>query len=45
AVQAEMVDPQASMADGIARINETEAALKVAFPEVRWSFFEPEDSP
>ena len=45
AVQAEMVDPQASMADGISRINETEAALKAAFPEVRWSFFEPDDSP
>ena len=45
AVQAEMVDPQASMADGISRINETEAALKAAFPDVRWSFFEPDDSP
>lgn len=44
AVQAEMVDPQAATADNIARINETEVALKAAFPEIRWSFFEPDDS-
>lgn len=44
AVQAEMVDPEASTAVNMSRINETEAALKAAFPEVRWSFFEPDDS-
>ena len=45
AVQAEMADPEASTASNITRINETEAALKKAFPEIRWSFFEPDDSP
>ena len=45
AVQAEMADPQATMADSIVRINETEVALKAAFPEVKWIFFEPDDSP
>jgi divalent metal cation (Fe/Co/Zn/Cd) transporter len=45
AVQAGMADPQASVADTIVRINATEAALKVAFPEIRWIFFEPDDSP
>lgn len=44
AVQAEMTDPQASTADNIARINETEVALKAKFPDVRWSFFEPDNS-
>lgn len=45
AVQAEMADPQASTAESIARINRVEADLKAAFPDVRWSFFEPDDSP
>lgn len=45
AVQAEMTEPDASTAINIERINATEKALKVAFPEVRWSFFEPDDSP
>ena len=45
AVQAEMADPEASTASNITRINATEAALKLAFPEIRWSFFEPDDSP
>jgi cation diffusion facilitator family transporter len=45
AVQAEMADPEASTALNISRINETEVALKQAFPDVRWSFFEPDDSP
>jgi cation diffusion facilitator family transporter len=45
AVQAEMTEPDASTAVNIERINATEKALKVAFPEVRWSFFEPDDSP
>ena len=45
AVQAEMTEPEASTAINIERINATEKALKVAFPEVRWSFFEPDDSP
>ena len=44
AVQAEMTDPEASTAINIARINETEVALKAAFPDIRWSFFEPDDS-
>jgi cation diffusion facilitator family transporter len=45
AVQAEMTEPQRSLADNIAIINEIEAALKAAFPDVKWSFFEPDDSP
>ena len=45
AVQVEMTDPQLSMAESIVRINASEAALKAAFPEVRWIFFEPDDSP
>ena len=45
AVQAEMADPQATMADSIVRINASEAALKAAFPDVKWIFFEPDDSP
>ena len=44
AVQVEMTDAEASTASSIARINETELALKVAFPDVRWSFFEPDNS-
>ena len=44
AVQAEMADPSASTATSIARINRVESALKAAFPDVRWSFFEPDDS-
>lgn len=43
-VQARMQDPEASTADSIARINASEAALKQAFPDVRWCFFEPDDS-
>jgi len=27
------------------QINEVERALKLAFPEVRWSFFEPDIKP
>ena len=45
AVQAGMSDPEASTAVSIARINAIESALKAAFPDVRWSFFEPDDSP
>ena len=45
AVQAEMSDPHLSLADNVAKINATELALKEAFPEVMWSFFEPDDSP
>lgn len=44
AVQFEMAEPQASTADNIQRINASEAALKAEFPDVRWSFFEPDDS-
>jgi hypothetical protein len=28
----------------IADINRTEAAFKAEFPQVRWSFFEPDDT-
>jgi divalent metal cation (Fe/Co/Zn/Cd) transporter len=45
AVQAEMQDPEATIADTITRMNESEAALKAAFPDVKWIFFEPDDSP
>jgi hypothetical protein len=45
AVQAEMQDPEATIADTITRMNESEAALKVALPDVKWIFFEPDDSP
>ncbi len=45
AVQVEMVDPQESLATAITRINASEAALKAAFPDVKWIFFEPDDSP
>lgn len=45
AVKVEMADPDASTAANIVRINETESALKAAFPDVKWSFFEPDDSP
>jgi cation diffusion facilitator family transporter len=44
AVQAEMADTDAATALSISRINQVEVALKTAFPEVRWSFFEPDDS-
>ena len=44
-VQARLRDPAASTAENIARINATEAALRQAFPDVRWCFFEPDDSP
>jgi cation diffusion facilitator family transporter len=43
-VQARMHDPHASTSDTIARINATEVALKQAFPDIRWCFFEPDDS-
>jgi cation diffusion facilitator family transporter len=29
----------------VRRVNAVEVALKLAFPDVRWSFFEPDDSP
>ncbi|MHB8912499.1 MAG: cation diffusion facilitator family transporter [Lysobacter sp.] len=44
-----MVSVQAHMREGanakvlIAEINTVEKAMKLAFPEVRWSFFEPDD--
>ena len=43
-VQAEMADSSISVADAIARINATEMALKARFPDVKWCFFEPDDS-
>jgi cation diffusion facilitator family transporter len=45
AVQAEMADGAADAAALVQQINTVEAAVKAAFPEVRWSFFEPDDSP
>jgi cation diffusion facilitator family transporter len=45
AVQAQMQDPGATVADTIVRMNASEAALKAAFPDVKWIFFEPDDSP
>jgi cation diffusion facilitator family transporter len=45
AVQAEMEAPATEGQTIVAQINAVEAAVKVAFPEVRWSFFEPDDSP
>ncbi len=44
-VQAEMADPTLSTAETISRINATETALRSRFPEIRWCFFEPDDSP
>ena len=45
AVQAEMAEPEAPTSLSITRINAIEVALKQRFPEVKWSFFEPDDSP
>ena len=45
AVQAEMADPEAPTSLSITRINAIEVALKQRFPDVKWSFFEPDDSP
>jgi hypothetical protein len=44
AVQAEMADPQATSPTHRAH-QRHRAALKAAFPEVEWIFFEPDDSP
>lgn len=44
-VQAEMTDPQLPVSETITRINASEVALRAAFPDVRWVFFEPDDSP
>jgi cation diffusion facilitator family transporter len=45
AVQAEMEGPATEGQTIVAQINAVEAAVKAKFPEVRWSFFEPDDSP
>ena len=45
AVQAEMAEPEAPTSVNVTRINAIEAAMKRRFPEVKWSFFEPDDSP
>ena len=45
AVQAEMADTAVDGATMVRNINTVEAAVKAAFPEVMWSFFEPDDSP
>jgi cation diffusion facilitator family transporter len=44
AVQAEMADPSVSTAQTLILINSIEADMRAKFPEVRWSFFEPDDS-
>jgi divalent metal cation (Fe/Co/Zn/Cd) transporter len=41
AVKARM-RPSSSPEEMIADINRTEAALKAEFPQIRWSFFEPD---
>jgi cation diffusion facilitator family transporter len=43
-VQAEMREEQSARSLAL-QINEVERALKVEFPEVRWSFFEPDVKP
>jgi len=43
AVQAEM-DPELRTGDLVIRINAIEADMRRAFPDVKWSFFEPDDS-
>lgn len=45
AVQAEMADTAVDGATMVLHINAVEAAVKAEFPDVRWSFFEPDDSP
>ena len=45
AVQAEMADTTVDGATMVLHINAVEAAVKAEFPDVRWSFFEPDDSP
>jgi hypothetical protein len=40
-IQAEMHEAESAVAL-VTRINEIERALKLEFPEVRWSFFEPD---
>jgi cation diffusion facilitator family transporter len=45
AVQAQMADEGANAVGLVQQINTVEAAVKAAFPEVMWSFFEPDDSP
>jgi len=44
AVQAEMADPTVSTAQTLLYINAIEADMRNNFPDVRWSFFEPDDS-
>jgi len=44
AVQAEMADPTVSTAQTLLYINAIEADMRGKFPDVRWSFFEPDDS-
>jgi cation diffusion facilitator family transporter len=44
AVQAEMADTSVSTAQTLLYINAIEADMRAKFPDVRWSFFEPDDS-
>jgi cation diffusion facilitator family transporter len=44
AVQAEMADASVSTAQTLLYINAIEADMRAKFPDVRWSFFEPDDS-
>lgn len=43
-VKVELTDPDAPTSANLQRINATERALKARFPDVMWSFFEPDDS-
>lgn len=43
-VKLELADPDAPTSANLQRINATERALKARFPDVMWSFFEPDDS-
>lgn len=43
-VKLELADPDAPTSTNLQRINATERALKARFPDVMWSFFEPDDS-
>ncbi len=43
-VKLELADPDAPTSTNLQRINATERALKARFPDVMWSFFDPDDS-
>jgi len=43
-VKAELTDPNAPTYANVQHINATERALKAHFPDVKWCFFEPDDT-